>query len=76
MLGAERHVLEALRQGKCLQVADAVSLEVQQQEMERCKQLVKAGSACRPVERMYAQMFVHGEGQEPADMAQHDLLNR
>lgn len=49
-----------------MQIADAVSSEVQQQELDRCKRLISAGAACRPVERMYAEMVVHGDGQEPA----------
>ena len=53
----------------CVQIADTVSSEVQQQELDRCKRLISAGAACRPVERMYAEMVVHGDSLEnPAEM--------
>lgn len=65
--------------GNDLQVADAVAGEVLQQELERCKRLVGGSSACRPAERMYAEMVVQGEAQEaPANFstAQQDQLRR
>lgn len=81
MQGAQKHVVTPARCQSycCVQIADMVSSEVQQQELDRCKRLLSAGAACRPVERMYAEMVVHGDGQESAadmTMALQDQLHR
>lgn len=58
----------------CLQVAETVYTEVQQQEIQHCKRLAAAGLACNPTEQLYADINLHGGGQEAgSDMSPHQL---